>query len=200
MKTLLLSTLLFISVLQSRAQQSSIGTVNEFSNLREGPGLEFESDLVVNPGATLFIFPIDSTKEFYNVVHIKSGKEGWIKKSLVKITNEIEKSKGHFMASKNKIVSEQSEAHIFNNTDESLKIKLGSVTYTLAPHQKRNIQIAAGKAEYFAYVAGVTPTTGDHIFEPATRYEWQFYMGTEGGKSKGWVPPKRTANARKRTV
>lgn len=161
--------------------------------------MEFESDGVVNPGESVFIFPINESDKFYNVVQIKTGKEGWINKKLVKITNEIGKSEKTFFTKSGKISSKQAEAHIFNNTDETLKIKLNTNTYSIAPHKKETLAIAVGECDYYAYVAGITPTSGQHAFEAGTKYEWQFYMGTEGGKSEGWQPPKKV-NARKRTL
>ena len=184
-RTLFLSFFLFCIQAQFAAGQSYLGTVIKSANLRAGAGGDYEVLSTLKKGETVFVFPSEPELDFYNVIRVKTGTEGWVSKKLVKLGKEVEKSKGSAFSPLGEIESSNSEAEVFNNTSLTLSLRLNGTTHTFSPGEKRKLELTEGKYDYYAFAAGVLPASGEHFFESGMGYTWQFYISTVRTRSRG---------------
>lgn len=63
--------------------QSYLGTITKQVNFREGPGSDYEIISSLKPGTEIFISSLETDNDFYNVIDIKSNKEGYVHRSFV---------------------------------------------------------------------------------------------------------------------
>jgi len=83
----------FLLVSFSVFSQSSLGWTNQESNLRSGPGANFEIVKTLPAETQILIFSLDGENDYYKVKHIETDTDGYILKSLIKLDENAEKNK-----------------------------------------------------------------------------------------------------------
>jgi hypothetical protein len=174
----LILVLLFALISNQGLAQSRLGWTTQKVNFRSGPGTEFSIISSLSAGQQIFIISTESENDFYNIIDIKSNKEGYIHKSFVKLGKIVEEQQGGLFESSGSSVNYSPEAEIFNNTDIELTLKINSTAYYFAPHQKKTITLSPGNSSYRASAPGVIPYIGNEYLQSNMKYTWQFYIVT----------------------
>jgi uncharacterized protein YgiM (DUF1202 family) len=169
---------LFALISNQGLAQSRLGWTTQKVNFRSGPGTEFSIISSLSAGQQIFIISTESEDDFYNIIDIKSNKEGYIHKSFVKLGKIVEEQQGGLFESSGSSVNYSPEAEIFNNTDIELTLKINSTAYYFAPHQKKTITLSPGNSSYRASAPGVIPYIGNEYLQSNMKYTWQFYIVT----------------------
>jgi hypothetical protein len=174
----LILVFLFALISNQGLAQSRLGWTTQKVNFRSGPGTEFSIISSLSAGQQIFIISTESEDDFYNIIDIKSNKEGYIHKSFVKLGKIVEEQQGGLFESSGSSVNYSPEAEIFNNTDIELTLKINSTAYSFAPHQKKTITLSPGNSSYRASAPGVIPYIGNEYLQSNMKYTWQFYIVT----------------------
>jgi hypothetical protein len=173
---MVLAASIFLSLGGRVYAQSYLGIVTQASNLRSGPGTEYEVVSVLAEGTILFVDSADSQNNFYKVIDIDNGAEGWISKSLVKLGNELpEIARGKMFTPSGKTLNVNSEVLVRNTTSLVLSLVLnGNRRYTFEPGAETTLELEAGAYRFRAVAPGVIPAAGIQDFDGYKAYTWTF--------------------------
>lgn len=174
---LLLFLLIILFAGQTSYSQSYLGTISKQVNLREGPGTDYQVIASLKPKTQIFVVSLETEDDFYSVIDIATNKSGYVHKNYVTVGKELPKSEGGFTPSGSS-GQENPEAEVFNNTNQSMTLKLNSETYTFKPKEKKTLTLSATTYSFIASAPGVIPNYGSKAFESNTRYTWEFYIVT----------------------
>lgn len=173
---ILLSSFLICSI--TLCAQSYLGVTTKQVNFREGPGSSYEIISSLKPNTQVFIISLDAEEDFYNVIDIRTNKTGYIHKSFLKIGKELEKSNGDFIAASGSSISGDTEVEVFNNTSETMTLKLNNSIYSFSPQESKTLTIAPTTYNFIASEPGVTPFYGSKTLESGQKYNWKFFIRT----------------------
>jgi hypothetical protein len=158
--------------------QSFLGTITKQVNFREGPGTDYNIVSSLKPGTQLFIVSLETENDYYDVIDIRTNKEGYVHKSFVKVGKQVKENDEGVFSSNGTTASYNPEIEVFNNTSLTLTLKLDDKTYSFNAHEKRTITTSPGAISYRASAPGVIPYIGIDHLESNEGYTWQFYIVT----------------------
>ena len=171
-----LIAMLFIVI--SSFAQSYLGTITKQVNFREGAGKEYDVIGSMKPSSQIFIVSLVTENDFYNIIDIRTNKEGYVHESFVKVGKQIKENEQGVFTPSGESSSYNPELEIFNNTRLTLTLKLNSEMYSFSPKEKRTITITPGAIIYRASAPGVIPNIGTENLKSKEGYTWQFYIVT----------------------
>ncbi len=170
--------LFFILFTGTVFSQSYSGFTTKQVNFRAGPGSDYEIISSLKPGTQIFISSLETDDDFYNIIDIKTDKEGYVHKSFVKVGKIISESDGSFIAASGESTSDDTEVNIYNNSNKTMTLKLNSEAYKFAPQETKNIVLTPGNYSFRASAPNVMPSVGIKSFKINGAYKWQFYIET----------------------
>jgi hypothetical protein len=173
---LFLLTILFTGL--TSFGQSFLGTITKQVNFREGPGTDNNVISSLKAGTQIFIVSLDTENDFYDIIDIRTNKEGYVHKSFIKIGKQIKENEPGLFAPSGETASYNPEVEIFNNTSLTLTLKLNDETYSFSPKEKKAITLSPGATRYRASAPGVIPNIGTEYLKSNEGYTWQFYIVT----------------------
>ena len=177
MKHLLcLFSILFIAV--TSLAQSYLGSITKQTNIREGSGKDYNVIGSLKPGAKIFIVSLETENDFYNIIDIKTNKEGYVHKSFVKIGKQVKENDQGIFSPSGETESYNPDIHVYNNTSLSMTLKLGNEIYSFSPKEKKVISVTPGTISFRASAPGVTPYIGTDVLKSNQGYSWEFYIIT----------------------
>lgn len=156
--------------------QSYLGFITKQVNFRAGPGSDYEIISSLKPGTQIFISSLEADDDFYNIIDIKTDKEGYVHKSFVKVGKIISESDGSFIAASGESSGDDTEVNVFNNTNITMTLKLNTEAYRFNPQETKNIVLTPGDYSFRASAPGVVPSIGIKNFKINGAYKWQFYI------------------------
>ena len=124
--------------------QSYLGTITKQVNFREGPGSDYSIISSLKPGTQIFIASLETDDDFYNVIAIKSNKEGYVHKNYVKVGRMVSRSTESVFTPDGENSTYESEIRIYNNTSRTLTLKMNADLYYFSPQETKNISIVPG--------------------------------------------------------
>ncbi len=124
--------------------QSYLGTITKQVNFREGPGSDYSIISSLKPGTQIFIASLETDDDFYNVIAIKSNKEGYVHKNYVKVGRIVSRSTESVFTPDGETSTYESEIRIYNNTSRTLTLKMNADLYYFSPQETKNISIVPG--------------------------------------------------------
>ena len=147
-------------------------------NLRQEPSLESTIVRKLKQGEMLVLLDRIATGEWYNVIHVESGVEGWIHDSTIEIryTNRPA-GPSPFEAQRENSYSDPTVV-VTNDTDLDLNLSVGSRKYTIPSNSSRTFTFPAGTFRYVGSAPGVLPLVGTNEWEVGYRYTWRFFIRT----------------------
>jgi hypothetical protein len=148
------------------------------ANLREGPGTDTATLLKVKRNHILALIDRQNTGPWWNVIHIDSGKEGWIHSGLVKIQYTQKKQDAQLFQVEPNETEENPEVVIKNDSSKLLSLRIGAERHSLQPGEEKTIYQAPGLYSYHASAPGVIPKLGSTDFAVGNTYRWRFYIVT----------------------
>lgn len=159
--------------------QSYLGYITKKVTMRDGPGKEYKTLLTLKKNSPVFLFSLTTENDYYHIIDIETNTEGYIPSTYVKNIETLESTSGKVFSPTGPISSNNSEVHVFNNTSETMTLKLNKSAYVFSPHETKIIYLAPGKYAFFASAPGVIPSYGSQYFEKGMGYEWVFYIITK---------------------
>ena len=158
--------------------QSYLGTITKQVNFRQGPGSDYEIISSLKTGTQVFISSIETEDDFYNIIDIKSDKEGYVHKSYVKVGKLVSKSTESVFTPDGQSSDYKPEVKIYNNTSKTLTLKMNTELFYFSPHETKNISLYPGEYDFRASAPGVIPYIGNESLSGNQSYSWQFYITT----------------------
>lgn len=181
----------FIGVSQG---QSYLAVTNNKANLREAPDKQSEGLDLLDKNVNLFVYSLETTNDYYQVIEIDTDQEGWVHKSLVRIIKEIPRSTESPFSPEGNTGNYDCSIEVTNNTSLSLTLKMNSYYYYFDPHETKTLTVAPGQYEYIASAPSVIPYYGDDHLNAGYKYSWTFYVKTEyvsGGSGKRYYSKRK---------
>ena len=148
-------------------------------NLRKGPGTEYDIVSRIPRGEYVLLSTADGGKSFRKVLYINKNIYGYVSKSYLANFKKIKEDSDGNLQIETRNYKSTADIKIQNNTNLSITIAIGSLTYTFSPHQTRTItDIKPGKYKTMASAPGVRPYIGFDTIEAGYGYSWVFYIKT----------------------
>lgn len=147
-------------------------------NFRATPSKTGQVLRQLQTGSQLYIFSNTDANGFYKSIDIKTGKIGWVSKSMVKWSGEAKVSSGGGFQSTGKTSDYNPAVKITNKSSYKITLVVGSETYYLSPNSTETKYISPSKLYFIATAPGVIPTSGYQSFEAYQGYQWEFWVET----------------------
>lgn len=147
------------------------------ANLRELPN---SPNIILQPEKDDVLALIDRTPRgtWYNVVHVRSGKEGWIDGSVIDIKYTKNPRPAPVFEERRVASNKDPELVVYNQTDRLLSLRLGDSLYSVPANSERSFTVPAGTYKFYASVPNAFPTLGEKYFPKGIIYSWRFYIVT----------------------
>lgn len=165
-----------VLVLLEREPETILGTVQM--------PVDSNNQTIIDKNQPLILKDTSGKGEWYNVIDIDSGVEGWVHGSLIDIHYTKERKKANIFTTE-KISTIQPEVVIRNDSYKDLTLKVGNNTYVIEKHSEKAMLIDTGTFNYYASAPGVIPAIGEQTFEAGYRYSWRFWIETKRAFSIG---------------
>jgi|GEM_PF-5777882 len=121
---------------------------------------------------------------WYNVIHVKTGEEGWVRENDVKIKYAVERKQIKLFETEKDPLLINPEILIINNANKDLKLKVGEKIYVINKQSQKTVNIESGTYKYHASAPEVIPCFGEQTFEGGNRYWWKFWIASRSDSSK----------------
>lgn len=165
--------------------------------IMNAPSRDATRVLTVGSRDTLALVERNPTDGWFNVVHVSSGKEGWVNETDVRLAftkNPLpppvfsEEYVGRDAAPVLKVI---------NKTDRELSLRIDDARYTVASGKHLDVSYPGGACKFFASAPGAMPVSGTKEWKRGYSYEWTFWIETRilpvpiGGHSVKVIPSGR---------
>lgn len=119
----------------------------------------------------------DSSGEYVRVIHLETGKNGYVLKKNVTLyyTRKPKTTESPFSERRTDSYKNP-EITVSNTTDRTLYLTVGSMELELASGTTRTITLEEGSYDYFASAANVRPLIGNKYYSKGSIYSWTFYI------------------------
>jgi uncharacterized protein YgiM (DUF1202 family) len=148
------------------------------ANFRTAPSTSSSVIRQLPAGTQLYVFSKQDANGFYKVIDIKTGKIGWVSKSLVKWTGEADINYSGAFQSTGSTSNYNSDVIIRNKSSYKITLVVGGEAFYLSPNSMETKSISPGKMYYIATAPGVIPSSGYQTFGSYQGYEWGFWVET----------------------
>jgi hypothetical protein len=142
------------------------------------PNEEATQIRAVSDRDTLVLIDRNPQSGWYDVIDVRSGKEGWVRADSV----EINLTKHPAPASKFSEHYVGSEAApkvtVINQTPSDLSLKIGAEYFTVPPRSQLPLPSTEGTFSYYGAEPGVIPAQGTQEFKRGYEYTWKFWIDT----------------------
>lgn len=156
--------------------QSYLGTITKQVNFRAGSSTNDNIISSLKPQTQVFIISLETENDYYNVIDIKTDKEGYIHKSFIKVGKLVNRSTESVFSPTGKSSSFNPELKIFNNTSKTLTLKLNTQVHYFKAYETKNITTPPDNYDFRASAPGVIPYIGTERLNSNQGYSWQFYI------------------------
>jgi hypothetical protein len=144
----------------------------------EGPDSTSAQIRKVTDHDTLVLVDREPQHGWYDVIDVRSGKDGWVSENDVRISltkHPIPEAK----FSEEYVGSDAApDVVVANQTNVDLSLKIAETHYTIPPRSQLPVVLASGTFSYFATEPGVIPAMGSQEFERGHKYTWRFWVKT----------------------
>jgi hypothetical protein len=173
MKHFLILHTFFLAFLTNAFGQSYLGYISKATEL-----IDTNRTIVKHlpKGDAVFLISLELQEGYYNIVHIKSNKEGFIPRKDVVIERVIPQTEGNVFTSIKTSDVKDPIIKVFNNSKYAMTVKINDVLYELQAKEKRAIHLKNGRLYYRVSSQYIEPYYGTEIIENFHLYEWEFYI------------------------
>ena len=145
------------------------------SAIRETASATGKSLLAVKRNTFLSLAIREADRNWYNVVEVDSGTEGWINGNDVVIKLTANTQTGPPLEEAEAAANALPEVSVSNLEEKTtLRIRLNGKLYMIPPGTTKVVQIPAGNFKYYGWSPGIRPATGSSILEKGKKYSWKF--------------------------
>lgn len=165
---------LSIGLLNALYAQSYLGYANQQTDLIDTLNRPIRS---ITKGDALFVISLDAQFGHYNVVHIKSNKEGFIPRKCISLERVVPQTEDNIFSSIKTSEVKDPVIKIFNSSRIPISVKLNNTIYDINPKERTTIHLKAGKYYYRVSNPAIEPYYGSEEVDEYKLYEWEFYIG-----------------------
>jgi uncharacterized protein YgiM (DUF1202 family) len=176
MKTRAIVFLLFFTYELSLFGQLKLGGSKSEINFREGPALNSKVLSRVGSSNLLVILPREPKNGFVEVFDIESNSFGFVHEKLIRVTDTLYFQKQHFIERSDTNATGDIVIELVNRTDNSLFLWINRNTYSLAPHERKDLIFTEEEIIYFSSAPGLYPVFGREILKKGNTYKWDFNL------------------------
>jgi hypothetical protein len=160
--------------------QSYLGAITKQVNFRQGPGGDYEIISSLKPGTQVFISSLETENDYYNVIDIATNKDGFVKKSFVRVGKLVSRSTESVFTPDGQSSDYKPEVKIYNNTSKTLTLKMNAELFYFSPYETKNISLYPGEYDFRASAPGVIPYIGTENLNGNQSYSCNFILKIEG--------------------
>jgi hypothetical protein len=170
-----------LRLIEIDAKRPYVAHTTSVVNMREAPGTNsaIMTKLAVN--SYLVLFSLAKENDFYKVLNVQTGDEGYVHANYVKIDGKLAVDEGGNLTVVGKSQNDyDSEVVVKNATQYKLTIQINSVPYVLNTGETRTIVVSPGSTLMFASVSNksVKPYFGTENLKGGYSYSWEFVINT----------------------
>jgi len=150
------------------------GLTSKITFLRSTPSYQGKVVKQLPVNTSLYVLSNSAVTGFYKAVEIKTGKTGWVNKTVVKLN---EKAKGDAAGDFKKIGASATSAPelvIKNSSSAGITLIVGEESFAVAANSSRTVSVGKGKKYVVVASPGLTPKSGYQEFVSHEKYEWQY--------------------------
>jgi hypothetical protein len=146
------------------------------ANVRTGPGMDTAVLLEVGRGQQLVLLDRQPDGQWYNVVQVDSGTEGWVHSNAVRLAYTNKKNTTTVFAAERVDTRSAPLIEVSNGSDQDLSLRLGSAVHRIPAHSRQAFSVSAGEYKYCGLAPGATPVIGKDTFQTGYKYSWTFWI------------------------
>ena len=124
----------------------------------------------------VFIYSIETEREFFNVINISTNEEGFVHKDYVKVGNKIEIDANGVFVKSGDSENAFAEVEITNDSKYKMTLKIDSEKHVFEPYEKKTLELDPGKHNLIASAPGIIPYIGTDSVLARSNYSWKFYI------------------------
>lgn len=155
-----------------------LGKTTSTANFRAEPHKNSSIIGKITNGILIYIISEKTQNDFYKAIDLKTGKIGWINKTLVKWFQKVEIDNSNGFQSTGSTANYESEVTIKNKSSSKITLIVGRETFYINPYSSVSKFISPGKIYYIATAPGVIPSSGHYDFQSYEGYKWEFWIET----------------------
>lgn len=152
--------------------------IKDVVNLRERPSLEAEIIRKLRKNEMLVLLSKYAVDEWYNVIHVDSGDEGWIHDSVIRIQYTSKPSGPSPFTARDTGTYENPSVVVTNDSYKDLTLVVDTRRYSIPAHSSRTYTFPPGSYDYRASAPGVFPAMGRQQWQVGYEYTWRFWIVT----------------------
>jgi len=130
----------------------------------------------------LVLIDREPTHDWYNVIDVRTGKEGWVNGDDVRISLTKHPIPAAKFSEEYVGPDAAPEVVVANQTSGHLSLKVEGTFYTLKPNSQLPVAVSAGTFSFYATEPGAIPAQGRQEFKRGYRYTWKFWIETSYSK------------------
>ena len=147
-------------------------------NLRSEPSASASIVREIRRGELLVLLSREDVEGWYNVIHVDSADEGWIRGDLLEIQyTRAPRRESPFQEERVDSYSNPTVV-VANDSYLDLNLRVGSQQYTVPSNSTKTITLSPGTYDYIGSARGVIPAIGTKTWEVGHRYTWRFRIVT----------------------
>ncbi|MCX6271102.1 MAG: hypothetical protein NTU44_07775 [Bacteroidetes bacterium] len=176
--------LVFALVSMTVMSQSYLGRTTKEVKFHETAGDKTPVIKTLPESTAVCILSRTTEMDYYNIIEIATGEEGYIHKDFIKVGKKIRGGDKGTLKATGEISSVNPELDIINNTDKVLKLRLNTEVISILPKNHKTMTLNPGTFHYKAYAQGSIPITGRASLKKNQRYTWSFDFVTPFGSDE----------------
>jgi hypothetical protein len=133
-------------------------------------------------GDVLALIDRGPTNGWYDIIDVRSGKEGWVNGDNVQISFTKHPKPAARFAEEYVGSDTAPDVMVLNKTSANLSLKVMGTLYTVKPNSNLRLAIPEGTYSFYATEPGVIPVEGKEEFRRGYRYSWSFWVQTSFAK------------------
>jgi len=128
-------------------------------------------------GDALVILSKFGASDWLNVIDVDTGVQGWVYKGHVEIYLSAKGQPSTPVFEEQRTAGDSDpEVNVKNDSDRTLSLQLGPITYSIPPNSEQTIYLKEGSYKYLGMAPGVLPAMGNDFFSRGYVYSWRFYI------------------------
>jgi hypothetical protein len=144
--------------------------------MMDGPSPNATQILTIGARDTLALIERQPTNGWFNVIHVRSGKEGWVNGADVRLAFTTHPLPPPVFSEEYVGRDAAPVLKVINKTDRELSLRIDDSRYTVASGKSLEVSHPGGACKFFASAPGAIPLSGTREWKRGHRYEWTFWI------------------------
>jgi len=146
--------------------------------LMDAPSATAKPLLIIDATETVALIDREPRNGWFNVIHVRSGKEGWVNVADVQVSYTQHPLPPPKFSEEYVGNDEDPTITVLNKTGLALTLKVGNAEHDVPAGARSPISLPAGAWKFHASAPGVIPLSGTKEWKRGYRYEWTFWIET----------------------